>query len=127
MMAIETMIEPRLREATVVQHVDRLIAETRDASLPDGEIASIVTSLRWLRNESIGQAGRRLVRRLGDRKYDGEGASKFFTGCYEMRSALVHGRSDHLAPRAIGSRAASLELFVGDLLSLELLNSLELA
>jgi hypothetical protein len=48
---------------------------------------------------------------------------KFFTECYEMRSRLVHGRLPRPDHMEIGKVAASLELFVGHLLSSSLLAS----
>jgi len=61
MMALETLIEPHPRSRETIAHVDSLIQQTRAASLPKEEIASLTGSLEWLRDESIGQAGRRLV------------------------------------------------------------------
>jgi hypothetical protein len=77
MMAVETLIEPQPRSADVARHVERLIGETRESQLPSSEIKSIVGTLKWLYDESIGQAGRRLARQLGDRRYMDEEPARF--------------------------------------------------
>jgi len=46
----------------------------------------------------------------------------FFTGCYEMRSRLVHGAYPRPSRGEVDRRAAALELFVRDILSLDLLD-----
>jgi hypothetical protein len=122
MMAIETMLdlEPRSDEGRA--HVDRLIAETEASGLPENEIRSMVGNLRWLYDESINQAGRKLASRLGDREYMGEPAKKFFTNSYTLRSRLFHGEYPRPDRAEVDERAGSLELFVRDLLSLDLLD-----
>lgn len=120
MMAMETLIEPGPRSTVVREHVDRMIAATRSSGLGRQEIDSIVGSLQWLLCESINQAGRKLAARLGNRKYMDEAPSKFFTSCYGLRSRLFHGHEPRPTRAEVGTRAASLEHFVGDLLSLEL-------
>jgi hypothetical protein len=102
-----------------------LIAETRDSGLPKSEIESITRSLGWLLDQSIGQAGRGLVTVLGDRSYEGERPKEFFTKCYELRSSLVHGEYPRPTRQEVEARVGSLELFVRDLLSVELLGELE--
>jgi hypothetical protein len=51
-----------------------------------------------------------------------ESASTFFTRCYELRSQLVHGHFPRPASGEVGTRAASLEGFVGDVLGASLLD-----
>jgi hypothetical protein len=123
MMAVETLIEPAPRSDLVGRHVDRLIEQTHNSALDPSEVRSLVGSLEWLRNESVGQAGRRLSRALGARRYADESPARFFTQCYETRSRLVHGGF----PRAsVESRVASLEIFVSHLLSAELLDAVDI-
>jgi hypothetical protein len=122
MMAAETLIEPEPRPAAVREHVERLIAETRGSNLPQTEKDSIIGSLRWVREESISQAGRKLASGLGDRRYMGEAPERFFTNCYTLRSRLFHGHVPRPTRDEVNSRAAPLEQFVGDLLSVELLD-----
>jgi len=124
MMALETLTEPQERSPEVVTHVDALIACTRKSGLPDKEIESIVGSLGYMHKESISQAGRRLARTLGERRYMDETATKFFTECYALRSRLVHGHYPRPTRSEVDLRAAHLETFVSHLLSGQLLNSL---
>jgi hypothetical protein len=123
-MAVETLLEPQPREAAVIEHVDRLVSDTKAASLSTDEINSIVGSLGWLRNESIGQAARRLAReKLGDRQYDGQSPAKFITRCYRLRSDLAHGNLPRPEWGEVNYAAGQLEGFVCDLLSAALLNA----
>jgi hypothetical protein len=122
MMALETMLEPAARSEAANQHVDKLIAVTQSSELPDAQ--SMVAVLESLRDESIGQAGRRLSRTLGSRRYADEKPADFFTACYEIRSGLVHGQF----PRpSVDGRVAALETFVSNLLSAELLDAVDIA
>lgn len=120
MMAVETLIKLAPRDMAVREHVEGMIEATRTSDLDRHEIVSIIGSLEWLLNESIGQAGRKLAARLGDRKYMDETPSTFFTRCYGLRSRLLHGHEPRPPRQEVGTRAGSLEHFVGDLLSLEL-------
>jgi hypothetical protein len=118
MMALETLIDQEERGTSSLAHVDRLIDLTRqgnDLSREDRD--SLIASLQGLRVESVGRAGRRLARSLGEREYMGESAITFFNRCYEMRSALVHGHYPRPDRADVGTRAAHLEGFVGDLLA----------
>jgi hypothetical protein len=82
---------------------------------------AIIGSLRALQQESVGQAGRRLARSLGEREYMGESPPTFFARRYELRSSLVHGHYPRPDFGEVGTRAANLEGFVGDLLGAPLL------
>ncbi len=121
-MAIETLLVLQPRSVAAQAHVQMLIAATDVADLTSPERDSLKRSLSWLIDESIGQAGRRLARTLEPRRYAGFTPSAFFTKCYEMRSALVHGRVPRPARAEVDSLAAPLEVFVGHLLSGALLN-----
>lgn len=116
--AIEALIEPEARSGEAQAHVKSLIAATNAAAIPDAEKASMVGTLRWLANESISQAGRRLVTsRLGTRQYEKHSAAAFFTLAYQMRSNLVHGNLPYPTFEAVSAIAAPLEVFVSDLLT----------
>jgi hypothetical protein len=125
MMALETLFEPTPRSEAVRAHVDVLIAETTASGLPPNEVESLRGSLRWLKTESISQTGRRVARRLGDRRYMDERPATFFTRCYTLRNGLAHGHSPRPPRETVDGRAAALELFVRDLLSTELLDQIE--
>ncbi len=120
-MALETLLDLRARSEDVRVHVKSLIQFTQAASLTRTERDSIEGSLMWLYKESIGQAGRRLAQTLEPRRYSGLTPGAFFTRCYEMRSALVHGRVPRPDRSEVDALAANLEMFVGHLLSGELL------
>jgi hypothetical protein len=121
MMAVEVLIDPQPRPDEVLTHVDQLIAATESSGLPQSEINSIVGSLRWLRNESIGQAGRKLAKLLRGQTYTEaeETSEEFFTRCYNLRGRLFHGGDPYPTREEVGERAAALELFVSHLLTLE--------
>jgi hypothetical protein len=57
MMAVETLLKLQPRP------------ESSLADLPKSEKSSLLDSLKWLRYQSIGQAGRALAATLGDRTY----------------------------------------------------------
>ena len=117
MMALETLITQNDRSRDVREHVDSLIAATRQSSLPDAEKTSLEGSLRWMYVESISQAGRRLAGTLGDRLYGGREPHRFFRDCYRLRSELAHGHVPRPNRQEVGVMAAQLAYFVGDLLA----------
>jgi len=118
-MAIEALIDPSPRSAESQAHVDWLTSATKTAVIPKEERESMLGAIRWLRKESIGQAGRRLVEaRLGTRQYDGQSASNFFTYVYQTRSNLVHGNFPYPTFEMVGGISATLEVFVSELLTI---------
>ncbi|MEJ5914722.1 hypothetical protein [Pseudokineococcus sp. 1T1Z-3] len=123
MMALETLIEPQRRAQDVQVLVDDMVQMTRDSGLPHSTKQSIIGSVKWIRQESIGQAGRRLAeQQLGDKAYFDEPVGKFFTRCYGLRSTLVHGNAERPSRDAVGLRAAHLQTFVCDLIVAIVLN-----
>jgi len=120
-------MDQRPRTGTVEQ-VDELIRLTREADMPEDDKESIVGSLRHLTNESLRQAGRRLATTLGDRTYLRLEPKEFFVKCYDLRSRVVHGATPFPTREEVGPFAATLEVFVADLLAgPELLEQLDLA
>ena len=118
MVALEELIPRVERDAEGQSHVRRLIESTRRSGLPVAEIDSLAGALEVLRYKSIGQVGRALVKSLEPRQYMALTPVKFFTKCYDLRSALVHG-DDPLPTRSeIDLHAANLTLLVGDLILL---------
>ncbi|WP_329293836.1 hypothetical protein [Streptomyces pseudovenezuelae] len=121
-MAVETLLNLQPRSTAAQAHVTAMIKATEaNADLTRDERASLLGTLSWLHDESISQAGRRLARTLEPRKYGGRKPAAFFTRCYEVRSALTHGRVPRPDHREVNSLAGSLEPFVGDLLAGRLL------
>jgi hypothetical protein len=123
MMAVETLITLELRSDKEQRHIATLIDATQESGLEKSAIHSIASTLGWLKYESISQAGRRLAASLGERLYAGEQSVAFFTGCYELRSALVHGKYPRPTRDQVDVRAATLEHFVGHLICGPLLDS----
>ena len=118
MMAVETLIDQEERPEVVRQHVDDLLERTQTASaLPEEERESLIGGLRWLRIQSVRQAGRQLAETLQGRQYKGMQPGDFFVVCYDIRSKLVHGVYPRPSRGEVGSAAANLELFVADLLA----------
>lgn len=117
--AVEALLTPAPRSDVARAHVDELLRLTAASdALTPAEKNSISGSLRWLRSESISQAGQRFVtERLRDRQYSGMSAAKFFRTCYDFRCRLVHGSISQPTVDEVGSAAAILENFVGDLLA----------
>ncbi|MGW2938368.1 hypothetical protein ACWDA7_42855 [Streptomyces sp. NPDC001156] len=71
-MAIETLLDLQPRSDAAKAHVTAMIEATEaNADLTHSERELLRGSLKWLRDESIGQAGRRLARTLEPRTYSG--------------------------------------------------------
>jgi hypothetical protein len=126
-MAVEALLEMHPRSDVAREHVEHLVSLTQTSeALSRDEKQSLLGSLRGLRSESIGQAGRRLVKeRLGMRTYMERKPSKFFSHVYSLRSRLVHGATPYPDRDEVASVAATLEVFVSDLLSRPLLDASE--
>jgi hypothetical protein len=116
MMAVETLITLEPRSEKEQRHIATLITATRAAALEKSTIHSMISTLGWLKYESISQGGRRLAASLGERLYGGDRPVAFFTNCYELRSALVHGKYPRPSRDEVDGRAATLEHFVGHLI-----------
>lgn len=117
-MAVEALLTQASRSPEACRHVDKLVEQTRSASLSEDEKNSMIGALSWLNKESIIQAGRRLaLSRLDDRSYNELSAPDFFSYCYRLRSNLVHGNLPIPTFEEIGKAVATLETFVADLLT----------
>jgi hypothetical protein len=120
MMAVETLLNPAPQPTPILDHVNDLITQTENSNLPADEVQSLVGSLKWLRKESISRAGQKLASSLQHQNYMSEPPAKFFRECYRIRSRLVHGAVPRPSRSDVATRAETLRLFVGDLLSREL-------
>lgn len=118
MAALETMLNPQSRPEECVTHVDKLIELTRRSGLPEKEIDSITGTLKWLRRESIGQAGKRIAQMLQPNTYMNEDPAVFFRKCYDLRSNLMHGNYPLPTTQEIRVRIPHLEQFISDLIDL---------
>lgn len=116
--AIEAASEAKPRGPEAVAHVERMIELTRASELPNAEIASMVGSLEWLRQESISKTCRDFVETfLGGGQYGGKPAKKFFQDCYAVRSKLVHSGKPSEKDLNFGILVAELDRMVADLLT----------
>ena len=117
-MAIEALLDPRPRSAAAVTEVESMMKATLESqSLTPDEKKSLLGSLKWLKSESINQAGRRVAAdRLGARRCTWTRKSPtFFSYCYSIRSRLVHGENPLPTQEEVGSAVGQLEVFVSDL------------
>jgi hypothetical protein len=117
MMAIESLIELQVRSVEARTLVDGMIESVVTSDLSRSEVDSLVGSLRWLRAESIGQAGRRLATTLEPRRYLDRSPASFFSHCYAMRGRLFHGQHPLPARDEVAMCAGTLEIFVANLVS----------
>ncbi len=120
-MVIEALSDYAPRSEVAIAHVDMLIESTKNNnSLTKEDSDSMIGALRWLKQESIRQAGKRLVaERLGNRMYADMSAAKYFSECYDLRSSLVHrGSYDR---EKFNKLSSHLPHFVSDLLTLPIL------
>lgn len=116
-MAIEALLQPADREKPAQDHVARLIDLTANSGLPENERTSMIGSLKWLYQESIGKTGKRLAETLlGNEKYADKTPGAFFTKCYSIRSQLVHRGALSDRKERLDSCVGELERFVADLL-----------
>ena len=116
--AVETASESKRRGPETVAHVERMIELTRGSGLSKAEIASIVGSLEWLRQESISKSCRDFVETfLGAEQYGGKSAKKFFQDCYTVRSQMVHSGKASDGTLAFNTLVAELDRLVANLLT----------
>jgi hypothetical protein len=115
--AVEALLELQPRPPEVENLVEIIKQIVRGASVQDSTRTSMLSSLEWLKKESIGQAGRALADRLlAGKTYVGKEPSRFFTFCYEVRSSILHNGK---APDEVDDllRICNVaQTFVGDLL-----------
>ena len=118
-MAIEVLLEFQPRPEIVQTHINNLINLTENnESIEKAQKDSLIGSLKWLLNESINQAGRRVANaKLNGKLYNDMTPTKFFTHCYDLRCKLVHGSVPFPSSNEIGALLSQLEIFVSDLLS----------
>jgi hypothetical protein len=115
--AVEALLEPARRPETVQTLVAEMEGRTRASAIDDSTKQAIVGSLQRLREESIGESGRALSRRLlPDRRYEGHSSWEFFTRCYNLRSQILHRGKVEDASVDMLSFANTMEAFVSELL-----------
>lgn len=91
MTSLEALLEYSQRPAEVVALVKELEDGVRKSQVLPAAKQSLLGSLQWLHQESIGQAGERTAdAALPGRQYDSLPPGKYFRRCYELRSQIVH-------------------------------------
>ena len=120
-MVVESLSDYAPRSEEAVAHVDMMIESTKNCrALKKEDSDSMVGALHWLKQESIRQAGKRLVaERLENRIYADMSAIKYFSKCYDLRSKLVHGGTSD--SEKFNKLATHLPHFVSDLLTIPVL------
>jgi hypothetical protein len=117
-LAAEALLEPEDRHEKIKSLVDELKKITRASDLSTEEISSIVGTINWLYKDSISKSLKKMAKvHLDGKQYDNLVASKFISKCYEARSKLVHTGSVEESRYSIGSLAASLEVYLMDMLT----------
>jgi len=124
MSGIEALIEQLPRSDGIIEVVRTLQSQVDAAvHLMEVEKDSLKAGLGQLKRESIGQAGRRLIRdKIGSRSFDDVPADELFGRCYGLRSRLVHGDLPFPSREDVNTLVAQLEVMFSDLLSADLLN-----
>jgi hypothetical protein len=115
--AIEALLEPAARPQTCQALVSELETVTRQANLDEPTKNAMLSSLQWLKQDSIGQTGRALAAcLLGDREYSGMKAARFFAYCYELRSQILHFGKPEDDKVDLLALSNACQAFVADLL-----------
>lgn len=115
--AIEALLDPSLRSNEIQVFVNDAKAKANALVADPATKQAMVSSLDWLRNDSIGQTGRVLAERLlVDLEYDGLRAGKFFSRCYRLRSEIVHNGKASDPTIDLLQLSNTCQAFVADLL-----------
>ncbi|HEX9896130.1 MAG TPA: hypothetical protein VGA85_00510 [Dehalococcoidales bacterium] len=89
--AIEALLDQPLRSEETQKLVTILISNAERSIIDADTKRSLIQGIGNLRRQSIGQAGRSLVKHLlPDEKIDGLSSVQFFDRCYDYRSQILH-------------------------------------
>ncbi|GGK96158.1 hypothetical protein GCM10007382_15550 [Salinibacterium xinjiangense] len=121
MIALEALVVPLPFDGVNADAVASVITHIRTLDLDPSARDSLAARVGHLGEESIGQAGKRVAMGLGDRLYGGLDAPSFFTYCYRMRSAIVHGSENRPDPAELHDAIAALLSFTRDLIQIHVL------
>lgn len=115
--AVEALLEPALRSQYAQTLVSTMETMVRQTAIDESTKEAMIGSLQWLRQDSIGQAGRDLCTRfLGSTEYFGMVASRFFSYCYELRSQILHFGKPTEGAVDLLTVSNACQAFVADLL-----------
>jgi hypothetical protein len=117
MMAVETLAERKNRPEESVTIIETLRKVVKDSGINERQRDSILSSLKDLKLQSIGDACKELVKPLEEIRYSNLPPDKFITECYRLRSKLVHGSNPRPSREDVDALAAVLEILVSHLLS----------
>ncbi len=119
--AIEALANPRERSEKACRVVENLLELVKSAhELDEEDRQAMLGSLGRMRNESIGQACRRLAEECGGKTTYGKmGAAQFFSWCYAVRSKLLHQGDLPESDEALRKSVNELDRMVADLLVAE--------
>lgn len=116
--AVEALLDQLPRPKVVSDFVDDAVASVGNLDVDGPTRQALISSLDWLRRESIGQSGRRLADQLLEgREYGELTPGKFFSRCYKVRSQTVHRGTPDNPSVDFFDLANLCQVFVGDLLS----------
>lgn len=115
--AVEALLNPAVRSDNVERLVDDVKNMLSSLETDDATRESMRGSLDYMKYESIGQAARSLAASLlGNRKYGGARADRFFNRCYKLRSEIVHRGKPSDSTVDLLQESNALQAFVADLL-----------
>lgn len=114
--AVEALLDFQPRSDEARNLIQRWRDEARAAEIDPADQQSILGQLRYLGQESINQAGQRMVAaQLRDRRYDGLEPDAFFRRAYNLRSRITH--ADGPDRQRVVDALPHLQALVGDLLA----------
>ena len=116
--AIEALLEPASRSVEAIRLVNTFAQTIKASGLSDLEKQQIISSLKWLDKDSIGQTGRKLAQRLlPNSRYADTESGAFFKHCYDTRSSIVHSGKAKLTMTQLASLTNDCMTFVADILA----------
>lgn len=124
MASVERMSQTRRRSDVVCAYLDAVIATINAAGLDPTERDQLKSGLGNLKIEGSRNALRRLMKTLAPTTYEGRTGEELLDECYRLRNKIVHGGKDRPSTRDIGYAAVRLTMMVGDLITVDLLQSL---
>lgn len=116
MFTIETLVNRKeIPRKKVCEYIKCVVKRAKISHLDEPDKGYLTSRLDELKIESIRSAGKRLMKEhLESRQYRGQSAEEFFDKCYEIRSAMVHGRKQPSV--GLSEITRELDKMVSDLL-----------
>ncbi|TDK85701.1 hypothetical protein [Mycolicibacterium mucogenicum] len=114
--AVEALIVQSRRSSDVVDHLEKLVDQVKEADIGVEARDIITNALGNMKNRSINEAGQVLARKLLTLNYDGLPPDKYFKRSYVDRCNLVHGSTRRPSSATLQVRNPILTSFVTDLL-----------